>query len=111
MTFIGNNGKNESLPIGKGLGARECGETGKSEVRSQESGVRSQELTNYPLPITYLPISNFLMTKDNLLKGLSVFLIGMMGSGKTTVGKALAQQLGYRFFDSDVVIERVMSQT
>ena len=44
---------------------------------------------------------------NNLLKGINVFLIGMMGTGKTTVGKILAQQLNYRFFDTDVLIERV----
>lgn len=31
----------------------------------------------------------------------AVFLIGMMGSGKTTVGKALARRLGLSFFDAD----------
>jgi shikimate kinase len=46
-----------------------------------------------------------------ILKGLSIYLIGMMGSGKTTVGQVLAQQLGYRFFDTDVLIERVTNQT
>ncbi len=48
---------------------------------------------------------------SNLLKGINVFLIGMMGSGKTTVGKILAQQLEYRFFDTDVLIERVAGKT
>lgn len=47
----------------------------------------------------------------HLLKGLSVFLIGMMGTGKTTVGQELAKRLNYRFFDSDVLIERVTNQT
>lgn len=46
-----------------------------------------------------------------MLKGLNVFLIGMMGSGKTTVGNILAQKLNYRFFDTDVLIERVMGQS
>lgn len=35
----------------------------------------------------------------------SVFLVGPMGSGKTAVGKRLAQRLGLRFVDSDAVIE------
>ncbi len=46
-----------------------------------------------------------------MLKGLNVFLVGMMGSGKTTVGNILAQKLNYRFFDTDVLIERVMGQS
>ncbi len=37
--------------------------------------------------------------------GRSVFLIGPMGSGKTTVGRRLAKRLGYRFVDSDAEIE------
>lgn len=35
----------------------------------------------------------------------NVFLIGMMGAGKTTVGKLLAQQLGKVFVDSDEEIQ------
>lgn len=50
-----------------------------------------------------------LMTE--LLQGLNLYLIGMMGTGKTTIGYQLAQQLGYRFFDTDVLIERVTGQT
>jgi len=40
------------------------------------------------------------------LKGVSIFLIGMMGVGKTTVGKMLAQRLGYGFCDTDTVLEQ-----
>lgn len=47
----------------------------------------------------------------DLLRGLSIFLVGMMGSGKTTVGPLLAQQLSYRFFDTDVLLERVTQQS
>lgn len=34
-----------------------------------------------------------------------IFLVGFMGAGKTTVGRALAEELGYDFFDLDELIE------
>ncbi|MGA1475190.1 MAG: shikimate kinase [Prochlorothrix sp.] len=45
------------------------------------------------------------------LQGLSIFLIGMMGVGKTTVGRLLAQGLGYRFVDTDALVEQVAGQS
>ncbi|MDO6460550.1 shikimate kinase AroK [Granulosicoccaceae sp. 1_MG-2023] len=36
----------------------------------------------------------------------NIFLIGPMGAGKTTVGRALAKRLKREFFDSDKEIER-----
>ena len=36
----------------------------------------------------------------------NIILVGMMGSGKTTVGKLLAKQLGKTFIDSDEEIQR-----
>ena len=36
----------------------------------------------------------------------NLFLIGLMGAGKTTVGKLLAKHLGKQFIDSDHEIER-----
>jgi len=38
-------------------------------------------------------------------------LIGMMGTGKTTVGAAVAERLGRRFVDSDELIERRTGRT
>jgi shikimate kinase len=35
-----------------------------------------------------------------------VFLIGFMGSGKSTLGRAVALRLGYRFVDADAFIEQ-----
>ncbi|KAH0455542.1 hypothetical protein IEQ34_015574 [Dendrobium chrysotoxum] len=37
-----------------------------------------------------------------------LFLVGMMGSGKTTVGKILSEVLGYSFFDSDKLVEKAV---
>ena len=35
----------------------------------------------------------------------SLVLTGMMGVGKTTVGKAVAKKLGFDFIDIDSIIE------
>ena len=35
----------------------------------------------------------------------NVFLVGLMGAGKTTIGRILARKLGLRFMDSDHEIE------
>ncbi|XP_039124422.1 shikimate kinase 3, chloroplastic [Dioscorea cayenensis subsp. rotundata] len=40
------------------------------------------------------------------LNGRCIYLVGMMGSGKTTVGKILSEVLGYSFFDSDKLVEQ-----
>ncbi|MEM9218299.1 MAG: shikimate kinase [Cyanobacteria bacterium P01_F01_bin.150] len=44
------------------------------------------------------------------LKGLNVYLIGMMGSGKSTLGHHVAKALGYRFLDTDILIEKAAGQ-
>ena len=36
----------------------------------------------------------------------NVYLVGMMGAGKTTVGRVLARRLKLRFYDSDLEIQR-----
>lgn len=46
-----------------------------------------------------------------LLQGLNVYLIGMMGAGKSAVGRPLAEALGYRFLDADDALEQVAGRT
>jgi shikimate kinase len=48
---------------------------------------------------------------NDLLKGLNLYLVGMMGAGKTTVGRLLAESLGYGFLDSDEVITKATSKS
>lgn len=40
-----------------------------------------------------------------------ILLVGMMGAGKTTTGKALAGLLGFGYFDSDRMIEQDTGKT
>lgn len=41
----------------------------------------------------------------------SIALIGFMGTGKSTIGRRLAKQLGYTFYDTDRVIEDAAGKT
>ena len=45
------------------------------------------------------------------LGGRSLYLIGMMGSGKTSTGRPLAERLDYGFVDADAVIEQAAGCT
>ncbi|MEL6385371.1 MAG: shikimate kinase [Cyanobacteria bacterium J06626_18] len=47
----------------------------------------------------------------DLLRGVNLYLIGMMGAGKSTLGAAMAKRLGYRFFDTDTLIEQVTAKS
>ena len=40
------------------------------------------------------------------IRDRSIVLVGLMGSGKSTIGRRLAQRLGMRFADADDEIER-----
>ena len=45
------------------------------------------------------------------LQGLNLYLVGMMGTGKSAVGRPLAEALGYRFLDADQAIEAVAGRS
>ncbi len=42
---------------------------------------------------------------------LNLYLVGFMGTGKTTIGRAAANRLHYQLFDSDHEIERAENST
>ncbi|WP_320663451.1 shikimate kinase [Prochlorococcus sp. MIT 1223] len=46
-----------------------------------------------------------------ILGGRNLYLIGMMGSGKSETGPHIAQKLGYRFVDTDLVIEKAVKKS
>ena len=41
----------------------------------------------------------------------NLYLVGFMGTGKTTVGRAVAARLGYEFLDADHEIERLRGKS
>lgn len=45
------------------------------------------------------------------LGGLNIYLVGMMGAGKSAAGRPLAEALGYRFLDADTALEQVAGRT
>ncbi|WP_287129620.1 shikimate kinase [Candidatus Cyanaurora vandensis] len=46
-----------------------------------------------------------------MLKNTNVYLVGMMGAGKSTVGAVLAKALGYHYFDTDTLITQATGLT
>jgi shikimate kinase len=48
---------------------------------------------------------NFTISQDR------IFLVGFMGAGKTTVGRALAERLQYQFIDLDDLIQSATGKT
>jgi len=53
----------------------------------------------------------FLSIKNTLKNKMKIFLVGFMGSGKTTIGKHLSGQIGFGFVDTDRFIEKQQGMT
>ena len=45
------------------------------------------------------------------LADVNLYLVGFMGTGKTTVGRIVAQKIGFQLLDSDHEIERHQGKT
>jgi shikimate kinase len=50
-------------------------------------------------------------TVKRSLNGRSIGLVGLMGAGKSTIGRRLAQKLGLAFVDADAEIERAAGKS
>jgi shikimate kinase len=66
-----------------------------------KAGTVIQDLPDPPAP----PVP------DLGLAGRSVVLVGLMGAGKSSIGRRLAQRLGLEFLDADTEIERAAGCT
>ena len=48
---------------------------------------------------------------NKIIKGRSIFLIGMMASGKSQTGPVLAKLLSYKYIDLDKLIEKITKKS
>ncbi len=58
-----------------------------------------------------MAVLSTLETLKEKLGGRNIFLIGMMGSGKSQAGPVLAKMINYAFVDTDDVIEKASKQS
>ena len=57
-------------------------------------------------------MDKFIIEKTiKMIKGRSIFLIGMMGCGKSQTGPKLSQLLNYKYIDLDSLIEKLAKKT
>ena len=60
------------------------------------------------MAIAFRAILLILPTLIAIAKTVKIFLIGFMAAGKSTIGRALADRLGFDLVDTDIVIEERM---
>lgn len=59
----------------------------------------------------YLALQSLADEVHELLQGNSLYLVGMMGSGKSTVGRLVGKALKYPLLDTDALIEQSSKAT
>lgn len=88
----------------KGFGGASSSSSSSSDKASLKKGSGSEELKASILK----ELGDELSPK---LENSSIFLVGMMGSGKSTVGRVLAEALNYTFVDADDTVEQVAGKS
>src|ERR1700710_1642647 len=90
----------------RGCGARHSGNgLGGSSIGERDRNVAAAEMC---MPQTASPDSASLSQEADIVAALgarSLVLVGMMGAGKSTIGRRLAARLGLPFLDADIEIE------
>jgi len=56
--------------------------------------------------VAWKNIKHYMMKTESRLKGRSILLVGLMGAGKTAIGRRLAERLGMPFVDADEEIAK-----
>ena len=64
-----------------------------------------------PIPLRRMQSRKISNMKDTSYQGRNIVLIGFMGAGKTSLGKAVSKMLGVPFLDTDELIEQSEGMT
>ena len=69
-------------------------------------------LSDFLMYLDFVNNKKFVKMPDNIsIKKKNISLIGLMGSGKSMIGKHLAKEFGLKFYDSDVEIEKITKKS